>query len=155
MPVPLILALAASTALAMPPTSKPFDQLRAVNATINSTVRYETDHDLYGRDELWTVARDAGDCEDIALRKREELLKLGWAPQDLRLVRVDIYDEIGHAVLEVRWPGEEPVILDNMFRQVIGWSTAEANGYFAGRIMRLKAPREITVRGRTVTTVGP
>src|SRR3990167_3492702 len=95
MPVPLILALAASTALAMPPTSKPFDQLRAVNATINSTVRYETDHDLYGRDELWTVARDAGDCEDIALRKREELLKLGWAPQDLRLMRVDIYDKTG------------------------------------------------------------
>ena len=139
----------------MPPTSKPFDQLRAVNATVNSTVSYETDQELYGRDDLWTVAGDAGDCEDIALRKREELLKLGWAPQDLRLVRVDIYDKTGHAVLEVRWPGEEPVILDNMFRQVIGWDTAQANGYFEGRTMRLKPPKVITINGVEITTVGP
>lgn len=50
-----------------------------VNQIINQSVNcIFSDKDLYGQEEYWTLpVGRLGDCEDIALKKREELVKLG------------------------------------------------------------------------------
>ena len=34
--------------------------------------------EVYGREEWWTYPTRAGDCEDVALLKRLDLIEKGW-----------------------------------------------------------------------------
>ena len=74
--------------------------------------------DHYGIGEYWTLPTDGkGDCEDYALLKRHELIRLGW-PSSALLMTV-VMDEIfeGHAVLTVRTTAGD-FILDNKVNDV-------------------------------------
>lgn len=83
-------------------TKKIWNDIVAVNAAVNQSIRPITDFELYGTDEVWTYPTDAGDCEDYALQKRKMLLRQGIEPSSLLLTVVRKRDGEGHAVLTVR-----------------------------------------------------
>ena len=56
-----------------------------INSQVNASVTYKTDLEQYSTPEHWVEANTLGDCEDYALRKRELLLKAGFARKDLHL----------------------------------------------------------------------
>lgn len=66
--------------------------VRKVNGLVNRRVRQRSDLDIYGNAEFWAasgIAKGAqGDCEDIALEKRNLLLADGFDPARLALAVV-------------------------------------------------------------------
>lgn len=73
-----------------------------VQTEVNDSTIYETDIDQYGKCEYWEEAGKYGDCEDFAIKKMHQLLKMGWDIKKLRLCIcwVGIKDKgTGHAVL--------------------------------------------------------
>jgi predicted transglutaminase-like cysteine proteinase len=89
-----------------------------VNRTVNAAIRYMSDPDQYGVDDLWTaplasLRSGLGDCEDYAIAKYVALRDAGHAPEDLRLVIVrDRLARQDHAVAAVR-EGGRWLMLDN------------------------------------------
>jgi predicted transglutaminase-like cysteine proteinase len=89
-----------------------------LNRTINAAVRYASDPDQYGVDDLWTaplatLRSGLGDCEDYAIAKYVALRDAGYAAEDLRLVIVrDRLVRQDHAVTAVREDGRW-LLLDN------------------------------------------
>jgi predicted transglutaminase-like cysteine proteinase len=89
-----------------------------LNRTINAAIRYMSDPDQYGVDDLWTaplatLRSGLGDCEDYAIAKYVALRDAGYAAEDLRLVIVrDRLARQDHAVTAVR-EGGRWVLLDN------------------------------------------
>jgi predicted transglutaminase-like cysteine proteinase len=83
-----------------------FRQIQRINRMVNGRVHQQTDNDLYGLADYWVRAgmgnNARGDCEDIAIEKRFQLLKAGFAPE--RLSFAVVYQaEIGlHTVLVAR-----------------------------------------------------
>lgn len=96
-------------------------QLLAVNAQVNGTVIPETDEDLYKVAEYWTYPDGYGDCEDIALEKRRELIASGWPVSTLLMTVVREANGNGHAVLTVRTDRGD-LVLDNQEGLVELWS---------------------------------
>jgi predicted transglutaminase-like cysteine proteinase len=93
------------------------EQVRTVNAFVNRW-RYRTDPENWGARDHWATPLEfilrSGDCEDYAILKYHSLRRLGFAPEDLRLVVVqDTQREIAHAVLAVRLD-DDVVVLDNL-----------------------------------------
>lgn len=82
-------------------TQKQWRQLRAVNSRVNRAVREVSDQELYGRPDVWTLPRGAGDCEDVALQKRHELMAMGWPSSALLMAVARNRAGEGHAVLLV------------------------------------------------------
>jgi len=56
-----------------------------INSDVNASVTWMSDSEQYDTPEYWVEAGTIGDCEDYALRKRELLLKAGFARKDLHL----------------------------------------------------------------------
>ena len=103
-------------------TSKTWQQLTAVNDEVNRKIVPETDEQLYHVAEFWTYpTKGAGDCEDIALQKRKELINAGWDASTLLMTVVREHDGEGHAVLMVRTDRGD-LILDNQAAQVLVWN---------------------------------
>jgi len=98
------------------------DQLHAVNRFANRwTAR--TDQVNYQQADYWasplTFLSQSGDCEDFAIIKYVSLRKLGFAPEQLRLVVVrDVLRDRPHAVLAVH-AGDDIFIMDNLFNAVL------------------------------------
>lgn len=93
------------------------EQVRTVNAFVNRW-RYRTDPENWGARDHWATPLEfilrSGDCEDYAIVKYHSLRRLGFAPEELRLVVVqDTQREIAHAVLAVRLD-DEILVLDNL-----------------------------------------
>src|SRR3546814_3370948 len=59
-------------------TESRWAELVQVNNALNSSIVPVTDADFYQVDELWTYPAGYGDCEDIALAKRRQLINAGW-----------------------------------------------------------------------------
>ena len=95
-------------------------ELQAVNAVVNEVVIPVTDLDHYGREEMWTLPRTRGDCEDFVLLKRKLLIERGW-PTGTLLISV-VFDEVGdgHAVLLARTDRGD-LILDNKRDSILPW----------------------------------
>lgn len=96
-------------------------QLDAVNLSVNKAIQPFRDIDLYGTEEHWTYPQSAGDCEDYALLKMQQLQQLGW-PKSALLLSV-VYDELGEAhtiLLVVTEEGE--FVLDNKNNVVKEWN---------------------------------
>jgi predicted transglutaminase-like cysteine proteinase len=93
--------------------------LREVNRRINHSIKPMEDIDQYGKDDVWVVYPKAGDCEDIALTKRAELIKLGVAANRLFIQIVTHTDGTPgtHAVLLVK-TDKGWMVLDNLTDQV-------------------------------------
>jgi predicted transglutaminase-like cysteine proteinase len=103
-------------------TNASWQQLTAVNDEVNRNIIPETDEQLYHVAEYWTYpTKGAGDCEDIALEKRKQLIHAGWDESTLLMTVVRERDGEGHAVLMVRTDRGD-LILDNQAAQVMVWN---------------------------------
>jgi len=93
------------------------DQLKEINAEINSTHEYESDRTA-DTVESWNILGEGekGDCEDFVLTKMDKLIKSGWDPKDLHLTGCTVMKDDGsiggHAVLHVN-TDQGTLILDN------------------------------------------
>ncbi|HEV7278244.1 MAG TPA: transglutaminase-like cysteine peptidase [Devosiaceae bacterium] len=92
-----------------------------VNNAMNRDIVPVTDEDLYQVDELWTYPSGYGDCEDIALAKRRQLIDAGWEPSTLLMAVVRESNGNGHAVLMVRTDRGD-LVLDNQDGMVRVWT---------------------------------
>lgn len=102
-------------------TDSRWQTLVAVNDRLNREIVPVTDADLYDVEELWTYPDGYGDCEDIALAKRRELIAAGWDASTLLMAVVRERNGDGHAVLMVRTDRGD-LVLDNQDGMVRVWS---------------------------------
>lgn len=98
-----------------------WQQLLAVNASVNQAVVPVTDQELYQVAEFWTYPNGYGDCEDYALAKRRALIEAGWPASTLLMAVVKQANGEGHAVLMVRTDRGD-LVLDNQIGTVDLWS---------------------------------
>jgi predicted transglutaminase-like cysteine proteinase len=94
--------------------------IQDVNSSVNGKIIQVTDEEYYGKLELWTYPRSAGDCEDFALLKERELEARGFDKSDLLITVVKKSDGSGHALLTVR-TSEGDFVLDNIDERVRRW----------------------------------
>ncbi|MEO8685751.1 MAG: transglutaminase-like cysteine peptidase [Devosia sp.] len=97
-----------------------WSQLLTVNASVNQAIVPVTDQDLYQVTEFWTYPNGYGDCEDIALLKRRDLIQAGWPASTLLMAVVRERNGDGHAVLMVRTDRGD-LVLDNQDGRVLVW----------------------------------
>jgi predicted transglutaminase-like cysteine proteinase len=99
--------------------------LKRVDATINAHVRQQSDRASYGVGDLWRpsgVGRNAvGDCEDLAIEKRLELLQAGFPPERLFFAIVYRTDLGLHTVLVARLDGGD-MVLDSRSSFIASWA---------------------------------
>jgi predicted transglutaminase-like cysteine proteinase len=103
-------------------------ELEAVNSSVNSRIKERSDLATAGVADDWRLPTTEGDCEDIAILKKSELLKRGWPASALLLTVVTLGGE-GHTVLTVR-TDKGDLILDNRSSGVRNWSSTSYH-YFA------------------------
>jgi predicted transglutaminase-like cysteine proteinase len=101
-------------------TAADWQQLLDVNTSLNTSIVPETDEQLYHVPEYWTYPHGYGDCEDIALAKRKQLIEDGWPVSDLLMTVARENDGEGHAVLMVRTDRGD-LILDNQDSIIRDW----------------------------------
>src|SRR5215212_3495897 len=70
-------SVTSATAVRVIITPARWNELLAINAKVNRAITPATDMEIYGREEWWTYPGDEGDCEDIALLKRRDLMEKG------------------------------------------------------------------------------
>ncbi|MEM1162462.1 MAG: transglutaminase-like cysteine peptidase [Pseudomonadota bacterium] len=106
-------------------TASAWTQLVSANEMINQSMRPEGDMALHGQSDYWTVGGVAGDCEDYAIAKKQALMRMGWAADQLLYAVVDGFDTPYHAVLIVR-TDQGDYVLDNINRDIRRW---DKSGY--------------------------
>lgn len=94
-------------------------ELKRINARINRQIVPQNDFGAVGGDE-WSLAPAAGDCEDYAITKRHELIRLGWPAKALRLAEARTRWGEGHLVLVVR-TSEGDLVLDSLTSRIRNW----------------------------------
>jgi predicted transglutaminase-like cysteine proteinase len=117
--------------LSPPPVTAPEDEremtrlIARINARVNHNVHQALDMRTYGRDDVWrpsgTGAGAAGDCEDLALEKRLELIGAGFPAERLFMAIVFRPDVGLHAVLVARLPSGDHV-LDSRVDYIQRWA---------------------------------
>jgi len=103
--------------------------LKIVNSSANLAIKVgASDRDLYGREEYWAYpSRGTGDCEDIALFKREHLVRLGIPRGAMTIALVHHRREMfPHAVLMIETT-KGTYLLDNLDNEVVLWYEAPYN----------------------------
>lgn len=108
-------------------TDRRMAELQAVNSSVNARIRERNDSSA-GLGDDWRVATKDGDCEDIAILKKSELMKRGW-PRSALLLTVVTLGGSGHTVLTVR-TDKGDLILDNRTGAIRNWSRTSYH-YFA------------------------
>lgn len=98
-----------------------WERLLTVNARVNAEIVPVTDQDLYHVAERWTYPSGYGDCEDIALMKRRQLIEAGWPASTLLIAVVRQSNGEGHAVLMVRTDRGD-LVLDNQDGLIKVWT---------------------------------
>lgn len=105
-------------------TSPGWNAIQGVNEQENYAIKPMDDERHYGRAEYWTIPADGyGDCEDYALAKRRDLIKLGFPARALRLAVVRTQEGAGHAVLTIATDRGD-FVLDNLSSAVLPWTDA-------------------------------
>lgn len=98
------------------------DTLRAVNSRANRIIRPISDMQQYRTPEYWALpTQRGGDCEDYALYKKRELIRLGIPPEQLLIAAVLDKQRRIHAVLVVR-TGSQDLVLDNLTSRIVPWN---------------------------------
>lgn len=128
-----------------------WQELGAINLTINKAVKPMNDLDMYGKDEVWSYPDGAGDCEDYVLEKRRELAAKGISLSNLLITVVRKPDGEGHAVLTVR-TDKGDFILDNLSDSVKVWSETEYR--YLKRQSSVNTGRWVSIREGQTTLVG-
>ena len=106
----------------LPAGDRAMDMLRAVNASVNEAISpmQKSTNPLVAH---WSVAPEAGDCNDYAVTKRHRLIEMGWPKSALRLAVVLTDGGQGHLVLVVRL-SDGDMVLDNLSSAVRPWNAA-------------------------------
>ncbi len=95
--------------------------INEVNLAVNRKTRPVSDQAQYRRVDYWSLpTRRGGDCEDFALLKKKELIRLGITPERLLIANVLDRKRNGHAVLVVRTDQGDKV-LDNLTNRIKTW----------------------------------
>ncbi|TZG29569.1 transglutaminase-like cysteine peptidase [Sphingomonas montanisoli] len=103
---------------------------RELEGALSSVAHVMRRHD---RREQWETAGKTGDCEDIALAMRADLLGKGWPVEAVRLATA--WTERGdyHVVLTLdgarRGQGPSTFVLDSRFDRIMTYSELIARGY--------------------------
>ncbi len=95
-------------------------ELKSINQSVNARVKQKLDSASTGKDDVWGLPANAGDCEDFAILKKHELMKRGW-PSSALLLTVVTYMGQGHVLLTVR-TDQGDMVLDNRTNSVKSWS---------------------------------
>lgn len=94
---------------------------REVNGRVNRTVRPVSDQRQYRAAEVWALpTARGGDCEDYALLKKRELIRLGVSPHRLLIATALTRKREAHAVLILR-TGAGDMVLDNLTDRIRPW----------------------------------
>lgn len=103
-----------------------WNQLIDVNTRVNIAITPATDEEIYGVPEMWAYpgADMRGDCEDIVLLKRRELIEMGWPVGALLITVVRQQNGDGHAVLTVLTDRGD-LILDNLQPHILVWTETD------------------------------
>lgn len=128
-------------------------ELESINLFVNHAIAPDTDADVYGVPEYWTLPSDKGDCEDYALLKRKLLAERGWPLSTLLITIVRDEAGNGHAVLTVRTDRGD-LVLDNFTDAIRRWgetpytflmrqSARDPNRWAAVSDHRMPAPRAV------------
>jgi hypothetical protein len=101
---------------------------------VGHEVKYVSDMDRFGVPDWWEPAKNTGDCEDIALTKRQRLMELGWPAEALRIAAlIDGHGDL-HAVLTVdveSMKGKPATyVMDSHFEHVEPWQVLSQYGYY-------------------------
>ena len=105
-------------------TPQLWNELVAVNAGVNLSVTAATDEEIFGRPEVWAYPGEKGDCEDLVLLKRRDLIERGWPVGALLVTVVRQRSGEGHAVLTVTTDRGD-LILDNLQPRVLVWTDTD------------------------------
>jgi predicted transglutaminase-like cysteine proteinase len=105
-------------------TPAAWNELVAVNASVNLTIKAVTDDEIFGRPEYWAYPDMAGDCEDLVLLKRRTLIEKGWPTGALLITVVRQTNGEGHAVLTVLTDRGD-LILDNLEPRILVWNETD------------------------------
>lgn len=98
----------------------------AINRAVNHGVRQISDRRQYGRDEVWALpTRRGGDCEDLAMLKKQKLIAAGMPAERLLLATALDRRRQPHAVLILR-TARGDLVLDNLTDRILPW---QATGY--------------------------
>jgi predicted transglutaminase-like cysteine proteinase len=105
-------------------TPQLWNELVAVNAEVNLSVTAATDEEIFGRPEVWAYPGQKGDCEDLVLLKRRDLIRRGWPVGALLVTVVRQRNGEGHAVLTVTTDRGD-LVLDNLQPRVLVWTDTD------------------------------
>jgi predicted transglutaminase-like cysteine proteinase len=103
-------------------------QLREVSASVNRAVRFALDIDMHGVEDYWSLPESGyGDCEDLALAKRQRLVKAGYPGAALRLAFVSHRRDLcSHCVLTIDTT-RGTFVLDSRTDAIRPWSATPYN----------------------------
>jgi predicted transglutaminase-like cysteine proteinase len=94
--------------------------LRAVNRTVNASIRPMAKIHGANLAEGWEIAPSSGDCNDYAVTKRHVLLEKGLPSNALRLSVTRTSLGQGHLVLVVS-TSKGDLVLDNLNPEILPW----------------------------------
>lgn len=119
-------------------TEEALSVVNAVNRRANRSIRPISDMAQYRIEERWALpTKRGGDCEDYAIFKKLELIKAGFAPEQLLIATVLDRNRQSHAVLVLR-TGSQDLVLDNLQDRIVPW---HKTGY---TFLRMQDPRQPT-----------
>jgi predicted transglutaminase-like cysteine proteinase len=119
---------------------------RRINIQVNRSTPEIEDSAQYGVRDYWALpTARGGDCEDIAMLKKERLVRAGYPAQDLMIATVLDRSRQNHAVLVARTRLGD-FVLDNLRNTVLPWNST---GYTFITMQNPKAPHrwEAVLRG--------
>lgn len=101
-----------------------WNQLVEVSASVNLAIKPATDQEVYGVPEYWAYPTTRGDCEDLVLLKRRDLIEEGWPVGALLITVVRQRNGDGHAVLTVTTDRGD-LVLDSLQPRVRLWTDTD------------------------------
>ena len=105
-------------------TPELWNQFVEVNASVNLAIKPATDQEVYGVPEYWAYPTTRGDCEDLVLLKRRDLIEEGWPVGALLITVVRQRNGDGHAVLTVTTDRGD-LVLDSLQPRVRLWTDTD------------------------------
>lgn len=105
----------------LPLSAKRMQELRTVNKKVNAEIVARNDDKSIDFGDKWTLAPKAGDCDDYAVTKRHELVRLGWPERAVRLAITFTASGEGHMVLVVK-TNKGDLVLDNRVGTIRPWN---------------------------------
>lgn len=105
------------------PVQALYTSLEAVNRDVNAAIRpvHAKERNIVA--DRWLLSPLSGNCNDYAVSKRHELLRLGWPSWALLLAEVVVATGEHHLVL-VANAGGESFVLDNLKETVVPLAAA-------------------------------